>query len=86
MVINIKNQEVEAFIREIASATGKDITEIATDLLRQEVVRVRRMREQDLEARRRAIDEASERYAARVGPNSPPIDTIIGYDESGLPT
>jgi hypothetical protein len=86
MVINIKNREVEAFIREIASATGKDITEIATDLLRQEVVRVRRMREQDLEARRRAIDEASERYAARVGPNPPPIDTIIGYDESGLPT
>ena len=46
MAINIKNREVEAFIREIASATGKDITEVATDLLRQEVVRVRRMRKQ----------------------------------------
>ena len=85
MAINIKNREVEAYLGEIRSATGKGITEIVLDLGHDEADRLRQARGQDVERRRRAIDEASERYAARLGPNPPSIDEIIGYDEDGLP-
>ena len=85
MAINIDSHKAEALLGEISSMTGQGITGIVVDLARQEAERLRRAREQDVEARRRAIDEASARYAARLGPNPPPIDQVLGYDENGLP-
>lgn len=38
-----------------------------------------------LEARRRAIQAISARYAARIGPLPQTPEEIIGYDENGLP-
>ena len=38
-----------------------------------------------LEARRRAIQAISARYAARVGTTPKTPEEVIGYDENGLP-
>ena len=83
MAINIKNREVEAYLGEIRSATGKGITEIVLDLTRHEAERLRRARdyESDLHAWRKPLDRQP-----RNPPDAPSADEIIGYDEWGLPT
>ncbi len=83
MAINIKNREAEALLCEIKAATGKGVTEIVLDLAQAEAERLRKQR--DIERRRRLIDEASERYAARLGPDRPSLDEVVGYGEDGLP-
>jgi antitoxin VapB len=84
MAINIKNREVEAYLGEIRSATGKGITEIVLDLTRDEAERLRRVR--DYESRLARMEEASRQAAAKIPPDAPSADEIIGYDEWGLPT
>jgi antitoxin VapB len=83
VAINIKNREAEALLCEIKAATGKGATEIVLGLARAEAERLRKQR--DVERRRRLIDEASERYAARLGPDRPSLDELVGYGEDGLP-
>ncbi len=83
MAINIKNREAEALLCEIKAATGKGVTEIVLDLAQVEAERLRKQR--DIERRRRLIDEATERYAARLGPDRPSLDELVGYGEDGLP-
>ncbi len=83
MAINIKNREAEALLCEIKAATGKGGTEIVLDLAQAEADRLRKQR--DIERRRRLIDEASEHYAARLGPDRPSLDELAGYGEDGLP-
>jgi antitoxin VapB len=85
MAVNIVSREAETLLGEISSATGKDIEEIVLGLVRQEAARLRRVREHELERRRRRIDEISLRAAAKIPPDAPSPDEIIGYDEWGLP-
>ncbi|MCB9734262.1 MAG: type II toxin-antitoxin system VapB family antitoxin [Deltaproteobacteria bacterium] len=84
MAINIRNAEVERLIDELKSMTGKGTTEIVLELVRDENARQRKLL--DIEERRRRIQEISRRFCARLGPNPPTPDEIIGYDENGLPT
>lgn len=86
MAINIKNPEVEAYLGEIRSATGKGITEIVLDLARQEAERLRAERERDFETRFQRLEDISRRAAAKIPPDAPSPEEIIGYDEWGLPT
>ena len=48
-----------------------------------EALRLRRVR--DIDERRRKIDEITLRAAAKILPDAPSPDEIIGYDEDGLP-
>lgn len=84
MAILIESDEAEALLKEIGRAKGKAIAEVVLELARQEAARLRRA-PADIAERRRRIEEACERYAARVGPNPPPHEEIVGYDENGLP-
>ncbi len=86
MAINIKNSDAEALLREIASATGKGITETVHDLLRQEAERLRAEQARDFDIRLQRLEEISRRAAAMIPPDAPSPDEIIGYDEWGLPT
>jgi len=84
MAINIKNREAEALIAEIREATGKGTSQIVRELALAEAQRLRRLR--DIDERSRQLDEITRRYAARLEPNAPTPDEIIGYDEHGLPS
>lgn len=83
MSINVKNREAEALLAELKAATGKGATELLLELLRAEAARQRRVR--DVEERRRRIEAICREAAARLPPNPPSPDEIIGYDQHGLP-
>ena len=83
MPINIRNREVEQLVDELRHETGRGITEIVLDLLRREVARTRRLRA--LHERRRRIESLVARYRARLPAQTETPETIIGYDEHGLP-
>ncbi|MFT4135132.1 type II toxin-antitoxin system VapB family antitoxin [Microbacterium sp.] len=83
MALNIKDPETDRIARELAAATGESITVAARIALEQRLRRVRARAEEhavrdELEAiiargqRRHVIDDSS-------------AETIIGYDEHGLP-
>ena len=84
MPINIRNREVEQLVDELRPETGRGITEIVLDLLRREVARTRRLRA--LHERRRRIESLVARYRARLPAQAETPETIIGYDEHGLPS
>jgi hypothetical protein len=84
MAINIKNRETEALLGEIRTMTGMGTTELVLDMARERAERLRR--ERDLDRRREAIDRACREAAAKIPPDAPSADEIIGYDEWGLPT
>jgi antitoxin VapB len=84
MAINIKNREAEALLAEIREATGKGTSQIVRELAQAEAQRLRRLR--DIDERRRQIDEITRRAAAKIPPDAPTPDEIIGYDEHGLPS
>jgi hypothetical protein len=85
MAILIENDEAEALLKEIGSSTGRGIGEIVLELARQEAERLRRARQGSFERLRR-LEEISMRAAAKIPPDAPSPDEIIGYDEWGLPT
>ena len=80
MAVKIEDRETETLLGEISSATGKAVEDIVLQLVRQEAARLQRVREHEIERRRRRIDEISLR-AAKIPPNAPSPDEIIGYDE-----
>jgi len=65
--------------------TGKGISEILPQVFRDAAERMRREREEDFERRLAQLEEISMRAAAKISPNAPSPDEIIGYDENGLP-
>jgi antitoxin VapB len=84
MALSIKNPEADRLARELARRTGKGITEVVVDALRERLSEVeRRSGGERIRAEIERVRERVRRLEVR-DPRSP--DEIIGYDESGLPT
>jgi hypothetical protein len=84
MPIAIKDHEIELLIAEIKAATGMNTTQILRHLLRQEALKLRKLR--DVEKRRKRIKVLSQRYCKRLKDQRMTIDEVVGYDETGLPS
>jgi antitoxin VapB len=83
MALNIKNPEAERLARELAEATGENITQAVTQALREQLIRrTGRVRDVTLREDIRRIQERVARLPV-LDDRSP--DEIVGYDEHGLP-
>ena len=84
MALNIKNAETEKLMRELARRRGKGITEVLTEVLRQEVERERRkpQRRNNADLHRRIDAIVSHLNSLPVLDDRTP-DEIIGYNERG---
>jgi antitoxin VapB len=83
MALNIKNAEAERLARELAEATGENITQAVTRALREQLIRkTGRVRDVTLQEDIRRIQERVARLPV-LDDRTP--DEIIGYDEHGLP-
>ncbi len=84
MALNIRNAETEKLAEALAKLTGETKTEAVTRALRDRLARVRRER-----SRRSLADEldAIARHCAALPVlDARPADTILGYDDKGLPS
>jgi antitoxin VapB len=83
MALNIKNAEVERLARSLAKRTGKSITDVVLEALRDRLAREQRKRGlQRLSEELAQIRERCSRLPV-LDPRSP--DEILGYDKDGLP-
>ena len=83
MALNIKNREAERLARELAEATGENITQAVTQALREQLIRkTGRVRDVTL---REDIRRIQERVAQLPVLDDRSPDEIVGYDEHGLP-
>jgi len=83
MALNIRNPEAERLARELADATGETLTAAVATALRERLARVReRPRSHDLAAE---LDAIAVRCAALPVLDDRSEETILGYDEQGLP-
>jgi hypothetical protein len=82
--IQIRNPKVVRAIRELASETGRPISEAVGEVVLAELARRHAARAGDFEARLAAIREISRKFRdlPRVGPSLTDDDL---YDEDGLP-
>lgn len=83
MALNIKNPEAERLARELAEATGENITQAVTQALREQLIR-RTGRVRDITLRE-DIRRIQERIAQLPVLDDRSPDEIVGYDEHGLP-
>lgn len=83
MALNIKNPEAERLARQLAEATGENITRAVTEALREQLIRkTGRVRDVTL---RDDIRRIQERVASLPVLDDRTPDEIVGYDEHGLP-
>jgi antitoxin VapB len=83
VALNIRNAEAERLAATLAKMTGETKTEAVTRALRDRIARVRGER-----GRRRLADELdgiARRCAGLPVLDRRPADTILGYDEDGVP-
>ncbi len=85
MALSIKNQETEKLARELARTTGKSLTQVVTEALRDRLVR-EVGHKGDREQVRAEIRRIQARVAALPVLDDRTPDEIIGYDEHGLPS
>ncbi|HEX8275231.1 MAG TPA: type II toxin-antitoxin system VapB family antitoxin [Longimicrobiaceae bacterium] len=83
MALNIKNSEAERLARELADATGENITRAVTEALRERLIR-KTGRVPDVTLRE-DIRRIQERVASLPVLDDRTPDAIVGYDEHGLP-
>lgn len=83
MALNIKNPEAERLARELAEATGENITRAVTQALRERLIR-KTGRVPDVTLRE-DIRRIQERVASLPVLDDRTPDEIVGYDEHGLP-
>lgn len=81
MHLNIKNHEAHALARQLATASGKSLTEVVTQALRLELARSR-----NAQTMTQALMQISKDSAGRF---TSPLDTrdhaALLYDDKGLP-
>ena len=82
--VQIRKPEVAERLRELARLEGKSITDLVEEMVRERDARLAAARDADIAERRRAVQEAVERFNALpvVGPLLTDDDL---YDENGLP-
>ncbi|MEI2806923.1 MAG: type II toxin-antitoxin system VapB family antitoxin [Albidovulum sp.] len=79
-MLNIKNRETEAAVRELAGRLGASLTDAVAVAVRHELRRL----EDDRAAYLRRLGEAAARVRAASPPPAWPTDADL-YDEAGLP-
>lgn len=84
MALNIKNQEAHKLANEIARLTGKNLTKVVTDALRQNLEQLQR--EQNVALRVKELLAISERIREHLHePIHSSDHAEMLYDENGLP-
>lgn len=84
MALSIKNPEADRLARELARRTGKGITEVVVDALRDHLADVERR--SGGERTRAEIERIRERVSRLEVRDRRSPEEILGYDESGLPS
>jgi hypothetical protein len=79
-MLNIKNRETEAAVRELADRLGASLTEAVAVAVRRELRRL----EDDRAAYLRRVREAAAQVRAASPPSAWPTNADL-YDEAGLP-
>jgi antitoxin VapB len=82
MGISIKNTEVEAAVRQLATQRGVDLTEAIRFAVSRELERSGR----ETKARLRRMRAVADRVAALPLRDRRTDEEILGYDETGLPS
>lgn len=84
MTLNIKNPEASRLARELARATGKNVTQVVTDALRHQADVLRR--DEERRAILSSIEEIQAFVAALPVRDARPSEEVLGYDGFGLPS
>ncbi|HET6547673.1 MAG TPA: type II toxin-antitoxin system VapB family antitoxin [Solirubrobacter sp.] len=84
MALNIKDENADRLVRELAAETGESLTAAITIAARERLERVRGAVPRD--RRRQALQEIAEGSAARPVRDRRPVDEILGYGPEGLPS
>ncbi|HEX9904137.1 MAG TPA: type II toxin-antitoxin system VapB family antitoxin [Propylenella sp.] len=81
MGLNIKNERVHELARILAQSTGKNMTAVIEDALREKLERLERAKEKE------AVIARVKRIVRESGPTAPGISSDHSdlYDEDGLP-
>jgi hypothetical protein len=79
--LNIKDPSAYELASEIAAATGKSLTRVVVDSLRNEKARLLKQREVDHKKVREIVSRVKRRRLRRSGRTA---EQIIGYDSKGL--
>lgn len=82
MPLSIKDPQTDRLARELADATGENLTTAVATALRERLERVRGLRGQDLAGELSAI---AMRCAALPVLDDRSDEEILGYDKNGLP-
>lgn len=77
MALSIRNPETDQLVRELANATGQDLTDAVTTAVREKLERVRRKRHGTADALMRLASAAPAPIDER------PIDELLGYGDFG---
>ena len=84
MSLNIKNKEVYALARDIATITGQSMTSVVLDALRRQKKQL--LHQENTELRVQELMAIAERCAKHIRqPVSPVEHGDMLYDESGMP-
>lgn len=86
MALNIKDPETDRLARDLAELTGTTITHALRTALRHELEAARRRSPGEVEQRRRAMQAIVERARELPVLDDRPVDELLDYDESGLPS
>lgn len=85
MALNIKNKEAHRIAQELAEATGRSITQVVTDALREAHEKKRNQESVDVEALVTELNSIADHYSQLPLLDKRPAEEILGYDEQGLP-
>ncbi|MEX2543476.1 MAG: type II toxin-antitoxin system VapB family antitoxin [Trueperaceae bacterium] len=85
MALNIKNDEAHRLAQELAKSTGRSITQVVTDALREAHSKNQRKRTAEIESVVSQLDAIAEHYTKLPTLDDRPADEILGYNENGLP-
>jgi antitoxin VapB len=84
MALNIKDDQADRLVREIADETGENLTTAVTVAVRERLERLRGAVPR--ERRAEALARIAERSAGRRGHDARGIDEILGYGSDGVPS
>lgn len=83
MALNIKDEQADRLVRQLAAETGVSITTAVTVAVRERLERLRRA--VPLEQRHRELSRIAKRSAARPVRDGRSAEEILGYGPDGLP-
>jgi antitoxin VapB len=84
MALNIKDDQTDRLVRELASETGESLTTAVTVAVRERLERVRGA--VPTEGRAAALASIAERSAGRRVRDARSADEILGYGADGFPS